>query len=914
MNLISKILRVLRSIWQRVAAKKEIDEELRFHIDQCIAENIAAGMTPDEAAREARKRFGSFQNSREECRRIMGLNFGESVLRDIQFGLRSLSKNPGFAAVSVLTLALGVGGTTAIYSVVNTIVLNPVPGPQPDRLVQIAEQTYTQGLFRDQNNKPTLYGVTPPVVDALVAEREFFTNLVWIDSVNLERKTEDFTESMNGVLVPANFFALWGVQPFLGRTFAPDEAVPLNDNKFPVSDSVIVLSYSMWQTRFGADRKIVGTTIEMSGRHFTVIGVMPIWFQPEGAFPMIWLPAQLWHDPPNGMGLSNTRIVARLLPNTSLKQAQAKLDTLTARLTKDHEGDVRFGYGRDWRQRPHGLQIAARPLRFQFQGSYGAEDLQQTLFSLLGAISFVLLIVCANIANLTLARTERRQHEMAIRASMGAGRGRLMRQLLTECLLLSCLGGLGGVAVSYWGMKLLVSLVPASMPRLKPVEVDVHALAYTLLIAIGTGLLFGMAPALRAGRTQLGEALKQAGLGATAGTRRSHYRSALVVAEVALAVVLMAGAGLMIKSVVRMLHVDPGFDSENLARVGLQLPWNKYEDFEHNDRVTQLRRSLYSQLQQRLSALPGVRAVGIGKHSGWPDKVKAEGRNDLVEVALEGCGVGPSDLFQTMRVPLLAGRLFDNQDLGQSADTAIISETMARTIWPGEQAVGKRFGGSFPQGEHTYQVVGVVGDIRDFTYNQPLRPTFYRPCDELSLQGLEPFLMISTKADPRSLIPAIRRELKAAEPEMRMPGITIESQVLYDSTQAQRTYMLYLVVFAAVGVLLCAIGIYGVLAYTVARRVREIGIRIAIGAQRSDVLWMIMSEGLRLVVLGVGAGLVATFWLTRLIQSQLFQVSPTDPGIMAIVVVFLLTVALLACFLPARRAARINPMTALRYE
>jgi predicted permease len=914
MNFIGTIWRRLRSLARRRDAKQDIDDELRLHIERRTAENIAAGMAPEDAALDARRRFGNFQNSREECRRLMGVNFGESVVRDIQFGLRSLSKNPGFTAVAALTLALGVGGTTAIYSVVNTIVLNPVPGPQPDRLVQIAEQTYTQGLFNDENNKPTMYGAALPVVDALVAERDFFTNLVWIDSISLERKTEDFTESVNGVLVPPTFFSLWGIPPLLGRTFAADEGVKLDGNKFPMSDSVIVLSYSMWQTRFGADRNIVGSAVEMSGRHFTVIGVMPAWFQPEGAYPMVWVPSELWHEPPNEWGLSNTRIVARLLPNFGVKQAQAMLDTLAARLAKDHEGDGRFGYGRHWRERPHGLQIAARPLRAQFQGSYGSEDLQRTLFGLLGAIVFVLLIVCANIANLTLARTEKRQHELAIRASMGAGKVRLMRQLLTECVLLSCLGGLGGIALSFWGMKLLVALVPASMPRLKPVAVDIHVLVYALLISIGTGLLFGLAPALRAGRTQLGEALKQAGMGATAGAGRSRYRNTLVVAEVALAVVLMAGAGLMIKSVVRMLHVDPGFDPQNLARVSLQIPWNKYQDVEHNDRAAELRGALYSQLQQRLDALPGVRAVGIGKHSGWPDKVKAEGQDELKEVALEGCGVGPADLFRAMRIPLLAGRLFDNQDLGQSANTAIINETMARTVWPGEQALGKKFSGRFPYGEHTYQVVGVVGDIRDFSYNQPLRPTFYRPCGELSLEGLAPFLMISTKTDPRSLVPAIRRELKAAEPETRMPGITVESQVLYDSTQAQRTYMLYLVVFAAVGVMLCAIGIYGVLAYTVARRVREIGIRIAVGAQRSDVLWMIMADGLRLVLIGTGVGLLAAFWLTRLMQSQLFHVSPTDPVIMALTVVFLLSVAALACFLPARRAARINPMTALRYE
>jgi putative ABC transport system permease protein len=320
-------------------------------------------------------------------------------------------------------------------------------------------------------------------------------------------------------------------------------------------------------------------------------------------------------------------------------------------------------------------------------------------------------------------------------------------------------------------------------------------------------------------------------------------------------------------------------------------------------------------LQERLAALPGVQSVAVGKHAAWSAQIKPEGWSKTVEVALDGCSLESSDLFQAMRIPVLAGRLFRDEDRGPNTATAIINESMAHTIWPGEQAVGKKFGSDNANGDPmVYEVVGVVGDIRDYRYTGTVRPTFYRPCDEISLEGLAPFLFIRTKADPRSLIPTIRRELKAAEPGMRMPGITIESEVLYDSTLPQRTYMLYLVVFAGVGVLLCAIGVYGVLAYSVARRAREIGIRIAVGAQRRDVLEMIMVEGMRLVLLGVGVGLLATFWLTRLLQSQLFEVSPNDPAVMAPVVLLLFAVALLACYLPARRAAHISPMTALRYE
>ncbi len=914
MNLLMAFWQRLRSLGRRGAVKQEIDDELRFHLEQRTAENIAAGRSAEDAAREARKRFGNFQTVREECREKRGANFGATVIQDARFGLRMLWRSPGFTAVAVLTLALGVGATTAIYSVVNNVLLNPIPGPAPERLVQIAERQYRQGDFSDQKNKPNFYGVSLPVLEALLAGRDFFSDFAWYVQINLDRKTEDFVEVMRGAIVPPNFFKLWNIQPMLGRTFAADEAVPLNEHRIPVKDSVIVLSYSLWQSLFGGDRAVVGRTIEMSARHFTVIGVMPAWFRPEGAYPMFWTPTEPWRDPPNIMTGPNIRIVARLRAGTSLRQAQAMLDTVAARLMKDHQGDIRFGYGRDWRKRPQGLGFWIRSMREVFEGGYGSEGLQPTLFGLLGAIVFVLLIVCANIANLTLARTERRQHELAIRASIGAGRGRLMRQLLTECLLLALLAGLGGVVGSFWGVKVLLSLVPASMPRLKPVAVDGHALACALLVSIGAGLLFGLMPAWRSGRTQLNEALKQAGSGASAGMGRSRYRSALVIAEVALAVVLLTGAGLMIESVVRMLHVDPGFDPANLLYVSLQLPWAAYNDCKHPDRARQLRTVLYAQLQERLAALPGVAAVGIGKHGAWPEKLTPEGRSEPVELKLDGCGLGAADLFRAMRIPLRAGRFFGTQDMGLGAGTAIVNETMARALWPGEEAVGKRFGGATQYGDMVYQVVGVVGDIRDYTYNQQLRPTFYRPCDELYLEGLAPFLVIRTQADPRSLIPSIRKELKAAEPGMRMPLITVVRQNIYDSTQAPRAYMLYLAVFAGIGLLLCAIGIYGVLAYSVARRVKEIAIRIAVGAQRGDVLTMVIVEGMRLVFAGVGVGILAAFWLTRLLQSQLFEVRPADPVVLAAVVALLSVIALFACYLPARRATRINPMTALRYD
>jgi putative ABC transport system permease protein len=832
-------------------------------------------------------------------------------LQDIRFGLRMLLKNPGFTCACVLTLALGIGATTAIYSVVNSELLNPLPGPAPERLVQIAERNYTYGLFREENRKPFFVGVSPALLEAVTANRELFSQLAWADAIAFERKTEDFVATEHGWLVSANFFELWHVAPLLGRAFDKDEAVRLNEQEKPVQDSVIVLAYSWWQTLLGGDVKAIGKTIELSGRHFTVIGVMPPEFQFPWGGTKFWVGAEQLRLPPGWGTAPNIRMFARLKPGVAIQQAEVMLNTVAQRLTQDPQLDRM--YGSEWQRRPGGLGVWVRPARYEFTDGRG--DLQRTLYGLLAAIGFVLLIVCTNVANLMLARIERRQQELAIRTALGAGRLRLMRQLLTESVALACLGGIGGLAIAAVGVRLLAKLVPEYLPRLKSFHIDGYALGATALISLATGLACGCIPAWHAGQGKLGEALKQAGANATVGLGRKRFRAALVSIEFALTLVLLAGAGLMIESVVRLLHVNPGFDVSNLVRVDLQLPWDRYNDPQHYDRATQLRAVLYGQLYDRLVGLPGVKAVGIGKHGAHPEKLKIPGQDQPMEVLLDGCGVGPSDVFRAMRIPLLRGRYFDQQDQGDGVGTTIINETMARMFWPGEDPLGKRFGGLMSYGgNRQYEVVGVVGDIRDSSYHQQLRPTFYRPCYELRLEGQAPFFVLRSDTDPHALLPAIRKELKAVESEMRVPRITLSQQALYDSTQAQRTYMLLLVAFAAAGLLLASIGIYGVLAYAVTRRTRELGIRMALGAQRRLILAMVLAEGGRLVAGGIVSGLIAAFWLTRLLKNQLFEVSPTDPVLFTGVLLILVAVALLACLVPAFRATQVDPMTALRYE
>jgi putative ABC transport system permease protein len=589
---------------------------------------------------------------------------------------------------------------------------------------------------------------------------------------------------------------------------------------------------------------------------------------------------------------------------------------------KDSELDTR-GYAREWRRRQGGLGFWIRPMQQYFSESYGAEDLQRSLFGLLAAISFVLLIVCVNVGNLMLARAERRQQEMAIRAALGAGRARLLRQLLIESLLLACAGGVAGLVVTMWGMNLLASMIPESMPRLRPLQIDGSALCFTLVVSLATALIFGLAPALRASRTAIGDALKQAGTSTTIGAGWRRYRALLVVTEVALSLILLMGAGLMIQSVTRLLHVNPGFDPENLLFVGVSLPWERYNNAGDLQRATNLRNTLFARLHERLRALPGVQAVGVEKEN-FPTKFSIDDRPEPVQLYHFGCGFGETDPFLTMRVPLLAGRYFDDHDLSPGlffendiiagTSTVIINETAARMLWPGEPVVGKSFRGFGPKSLRRYQIVGVVGDVREYKYNQPTVPILYRPYHELGLEGGLPSFVIRTHSDPSALVPAIRRELKAADPGMRMPLIRIAKQTLYDSTQAHRTYMSYLIVFAAVGLLLSALGIYGVLAYSVARRTREIGIRMAVGAQRRDVLCLVLSEGAWLILMGIVAGVLGALALTRLLRQQLFQVSPTDPVVLIAVVLLLGCVALLACLLPAARASRIDPQEALRCE
>lgn len=901
MNLLRRLKCRLVALFRKRELDQELDEELRSHLEMRTQQMINAGMSPAEARSAALRQFGWKESIKERCREQRGIAWLENFAQDIRFGLRQLRKNPGFTAVVVLTLALGIGGSTAIYSVIHTVILNPVPGGSPDQLIQIGERSH------GNKDEPRFGGLTTATIDILKTKEEFFSEVVWYTSLYLERKTEDFIEGISGTAVSANFFQPWNIKPIIGRTFAPDEAVRLDSRGNLEKDSVMVLSYTLWKSRFGGEAGVLGKIIEASGRRFTIIGVMPRHFQfPQGAYPSFWAPAE---RPPPGETSGNNQLFARLKPGVTVQQAQAMLNVVAQQLLQE----LPAIYGDSWRRRGGGFGLLARPLRHAFtQTPYGAADLHRTLWVLLAAIGFVLLIVCVNVANLMLARTERRQQELAVRAAVGAGRLRLLRQLLTESLLLAGLGAMGALVVTACGMTILVSLIPEGMPRLRTIQVDGHALSAALILGVGTALAFGLVPSWQASRASVGDALKQAGTGSTISAGWRRYRGALVVAEVALSVLLLTGAGLMIESVFRLLHANPGFDPENLLLVHPGLL--RGEKYAYSERA-ETHRALYEQLHDRLAALPGVKAVGISKISGFRLGFRIDGRDEPIGLLRAGIGVGESDLFRVMRVPLLAGRYFDTADISDKSGTVIVNEMMARLCWPGERALHKRFR---EKDGKVYEVVGVISDarigLRD-RFVDPVEPTFYRPYQEqVQSGGFGPFFVIRTHQDPRTLIPAAREVVKTVESSMTMPWFRVARQVLYDATQAQRTYMLYLAVFAAVGLFLSALGIYGVLAYSVARRTREIGIRLAIGAEPLRVAAMVIRDGTRLALMGIALGIFAASGLTRLLRNQLYEVSPTDPLVFSGVVLVLFAVALLACLVPARRAAKIDPMIALRYE
>ena len=808
----------------------------------------------------------------------------DTLWRDLKYGVRMLAKSPGFTGVAVIALALGIGANTAIFSVVNAVLIRSLPFKDPDRLVMVWEK-----------NRPSDQNVISPanyldwqdqntVFEQMSAVFDFRANLTGVDD----------PEELPTQVVSANFFDLLGVNAALGRTFVAEEGVDGHDN-------VVVLGQSLWKRRFGGDPAMIGKTIKLSGQDFTVVGIAPPDFQflikggsLTGKQAELWMPMTFSPNSRVRRGRHMTA-VARIKPGITLAQAQADMDGIAANLERQYV-DFNTGWG-----------VNLVPLRTQLVGA-----IRPALLVLLGAVAFVLLIACANVANLLLARAATRQREIAIRTALGAGRWRVIRQLLTEATVLAALGGAFGLLLAMWGVDLLLALTPKDLLGLQRVGIDYRVLGFTFAVSVLTGMLFGLAPALEASRPNLNESLKEGGRGAVTGGRSHRLRDLFVVAEIALALVLLIGSGLMIRSFARLQSVDPGFDANNLLTVKLLLPASKYGE----DPPC---KAFFKQLTERVEGLPGVRSVGAVSYLpiaglGAATRFVIEGRPPLPpgEELVGDVRVVDGGYFGTMRIPLLRGRTFSERELTDESHVVVINETMARDYFPGEDPIGKRVTISMKDENVPSEIIGVVRDARYVGLDTAVRPMTYWPYPELVYSGMT--LVVRTEGEPLALAEAVRREVLAIDKDQPTADVRTMEAWVSDSVSKARFSTMLLGIFAGVALLLAAVGIFGVMSYAVSERTHEIGLRMALGAQTSDVLALVVRQGMVLALIGVGIGLGAAFGLTRVLASLLYGVSATDPLTFAAIAVLLASVALLACYLPARRAAKVDPMVALRYE
>ena len=801
----------------------------------------------------------------------------ETLLRDIRYGIRSLLKRPGFTAIALIALALGIGANTAIFSLVNAVLLKPLPFAEPDRLVWVF------GNIRNGGNRAS---VAP--LDFLDYRKqnttfeEFAAQFSFPLALNLTGNGEP--ERLTGAAVTGNYFQALGVKAAMGRTFQLE-------NETPGRELVAVLSYGLWQKRFGGDPAIVNKTVTLDGKKVEVIGVMPQGFSFPNATEL-WMPINFDFSPEMKQRKAHfMRPIGRLKPGVTLAQAQADTDMIARRLEEQYP-DTNTGWN---------LRLVS--LREQLVG-----NTRPTLLLLFGAVGFVLLIACANVANLSLVRAATREREIALRTALGAGRFRIIRQMITESVLLSLVGGTLGALLAIWGVDLLVSLSAGSIPATANVRIDATVLAFTFLVSVVTGVLFGMAPALRTMRLNLSESLKDGGRTGSEGRQRNRTRSALVVFESAVAVILLIGAGLLIRSLIQLQNTNPGFDARNVLTMRVDLPRQKYET---PDKAA----NFFTQLETRVGNLPGVENVGFVTElplSGQPNDMPftVEGRppvaiNDAFDADFRRVN---QQYLSALRIPLMRGRTFTQQEVQQSAKVVVISELLASQVFPNEEPLGKRL--IMVMDKEPWEIIGIVGDIRHRALESQPLAAMYMPTYQTGGTNL----VIRTKGDPTNLAAAVRREVQAIDPDQPVAAVKTMDQWLETSVAEPRYRTALLGLFALLALVLASTGIYGVMSYSVTQRTHEIGVRMALGARRVDVLRLVVSQGMLLVILGVGLGLVGAFALTRVMATLLFGVTAKDPVTFVAVATLLTLVAFVACYIPARRATKVDPLVALRYE
>jgi len=882
------------------AREAEIIDEVSQHLEDRYRELLAAGVAEAEAWKTAIEDLSDPEALGRELRQVenrVGIeplvpgaggekeNIMTDLGQDVRYGLRMLVKNPGFTAVAVLTLALGIGANTAIFSVLDAVLLRPLPYPEPQQLVDLWSRFTGIGLPNDQN------AVSAPEFHDLQQLSQSFSGIAAINTGTFNIGVKGSPERVIGAVVSPSLFRILGAQAVLGRTFTDDEAQPGHDHE-------AILSYNFWQQAFGGDRSVLGSTLRVDAVPYTVVGVMPAGFEypPETEIwgPLAFAPADLT---PNNRGNHGLAVLARIRPGLSFAQARTDMDRVGKTIIEQNRG---YPY------ETYGFRVIMNPLLEETVG-----DVKASLWVLMGAVGLVLLIACANVANLLLVRASGRQKETAVRVALGASPGRLARQLLTESALLGLTGGIAGLILSHWILRGLVTLSAESLPRAVQTGISGPALAFTLIVSLGTGILFGLAPVVHAHREATYDVLKS-GRSTPAGAS-NHLRRALVVAEIALSLVLVAGAGLLLRSFAQVLKVDPGFRPEGVLTMRMSLPDAKYSQ-------PQQVREFYHNLLDRVQSLPGVEA------SGAINLLPLGGLSSSGTTTIDTQSVPPADrtpevdyravtpgYFKAMGIPLLRGRFFDEGDSGTAPPVAIIDETLAQTYWPNQDPIGRRlhFGG----GKSTMPWMTVVGEVKH-VHNRTLearsRTEFYWPQDQNPSGTMS--VVVRASGNPMSLAPTIQKEVSALDPELPVFQVRSMTEVMGESVARRRLALVLLAVFAGLALLLASIGIYGVTSYSVNQRQQEIGLRMALGARRSQVLQLVLRQGMSLTLAGLGIGLLAALGLTRLIGSLLFEVRAADPLALGGAALLLAAVALLAILVPAGRATRVDPVVTLRYE
>jgi putative ABC transport system permease protein len=815
----------------------------------------------------------------------------DTLVQDLKFGLRSLVKNPGFTAVAVLALALGIGANSAIFSVVNAILLRPLPYPQPDRLMSVWQNNSVHGWHKDV--------ITPADFVDFRREARSFESMATYFGRGFNLRSGVTAERVRGADVSLDFFRVLRMVPATGRGFTTQDETG-------GSGRIAVIGHALWERRFGADPRAVGRSITLNSESVTIVGIAPPGFRyPDQA--EIWTLAKnvvpsnpfvpVATDIKGVRGMHYLYCIARLAEGSGREQAQAELDTIAARLEKQYPAS----------NANTGVEII--PLHESIVG-----DVRPALIVFLGAVGLVLLIACANVANMSLARAAARRREVAVRTALGATRLRLVRQCLTESLLLSSLGGAAGLLLAMWGTDLLVALGPETLPGGPAISVDTRVLGFTLLLSVLTGVLFGLVPALQASAAEPQESLREGGRGSTAGPRARVLRRALVVSEMAIALVLLAGAGLLVKSFLRLQHIDPGLSVDRVLTLRLSLPDVRYAE-------TPQQIHYYDELLRRAAGLPGVGAAAVTSDLplGGSDSVlnfSIEGRPDAKrgEEPESGFHQVSPDYFRALGIPLLRGRSFDARDLQKAPGVVVISETMARRYWPGEDPMGRRLSfGTSDKGElYWMTVVGIAADVLQKGLHTAPRAEAY--VSHMQWPSRYSTLIVRSGLDPAGLEAAVRREALAVDPDIPLYEVKTMREVLDGSLASRRFDMALLALFAALAVLLAAVGLYGTMAYMVTQRTHEIGIRMALGARSRDVLRLVVGQGMALTLAGVTLGVLGALALTRVLSTLLVGVAATDPWTFGAVAALLSAVAFVACYLPARRAARVDPLIALRCE